>query len=446
MNLKKRWIVLLLVLIGVTAALEYSPRSVVIRSTLPPVSTCPCNDSPYGTSGFLDLLRESGMNVTVVTGLYDLKRLNTTGYDSVLLLVVAADHLGPNYASIAVEELAGHGLPVYVAVFDEYPTDGARVLLSEAAERFCGVKTPLVIAKVFPSNRKATIAFRDGLRLETGYTSYLSLRGTDLPVATSADIAWRNMYGYTVLAWVWPSSGASPKLWTPLAASCRGPGGGVLMVADSSIVINAALDSSPLYGEESLRLIKDLVGQGKVLVVVDQGMYLSQQARVAVSLHPSFLLLRAGKVYAEFERKALNVLGERSVIGALGVLAGSVLMAMSWASSSSASSVGEKKLRLPAASTVRLGGVSCSDIVSSLRRVNARGLIKRIRDPEVREEAYVYYREVVSYCTSGLAGRLFRVLSGGPGRAEVYRMYVLLVGILGVEPVIGFLEGTGRER
>ena len=440
MELKKRWIALIVLILGLTAALESSPRTVVLRTTLPPTSTCPCNDSPYGTSMLLDALRGEGMDVVIVSGPAEVRALNTTGYDSILLLSIAADAADERYASQLLDALESHGKQVFVAVVDEYPSQGELALADRAARDLCSTTDTLVIARIVPSNPNATAVFRDGVVLQTGYTSYISRPGSAEPVLVSTEPRPAAVGAYTIDAWVWPALEAQ-DVWAPLAARCTGAGGGVLLVADSSIFINEAFQASSLYREEAVGLIKS-VTSGRTLVVVDAGMYLSVQARIAVEVHPSFLIVGVARVYSSIEHRVLGLLGSRGLIGAVAVLAGVAVLLFSWGSSQAASGVGEKRARMPQPPPLEPAGLGCDEVLERARRSGLENLIDRIPDPEVKAEAMRLYGVILEECADrGLLGGLKRLLPGRRGRAG--QALVVLLGLLGLEPIYE-VEGAGR--
>ncbi len=439
MQLKKRWLLLTVLLIGAIASLEVAPRSVVIKMTLPATSSCPCNDSPYGTSKFLDLLRGHGFDVVIVPSLADLNLSNLSRYDNVVVLAVAPTNLSGGYPDKIFETLEPHTRRLIIAVFDEYPPDGEADLISKAEERLCGSGVGVVIAKLNPSNGRAVVHFADGTELESGYTSYLSYKGTDQPIAVynKPTTGQRLPGGLILQASVWPSSGQKSDIWTPLAATCSGPAGGVVVVADSSILINAALDANVSYGIESMRLINTTLTNGRTAVVILEDMYATSGVEVARRIHPSFLIIGVGRAYSSLEGRVLNALYRSGFGGLLALLVGGLIMLSTWASSNAATGMKGERRRAKARRQVLASEYrgSCGEVIEGLGRYDISRLIQGTVDPALRAEAERLYRVAVSGCKRGYLDILFP-FRAARREAEAYRAYRLLLALLGLKPAV----------
>jgi hypothetical protein len=277
----------------------------------------------------------------------------------------------------------------------------------------------------------------EGRTLSTGYTSYISLKGSQEPVKVSPHPIMGEVYGYRVMASVWPSSGVYKKSWTPLAVSCNGQIGGVLVVADSSILINKALNTSLLYANTSIDMIKNVAGNESMLIIVDESLYAETSASLILRLHPSFLILKVGRMYAQVESKLVELLDNRGLGWLFTLLFATIILLSTWASSRSSSGLGKrKKIKKEEVNLEKISANwNCRSIMEDIRANNIGNLINGIADELMREEARKLYKEIIDGCSDNLINVLLSMLSTKHVRS-VAEKYKLLKSILGLETTI----------
>ncbi len=441
MRLKKRWLILALILVGLFASLESAPRTFVIKMTVPVTSQCPCNPGPYGTSLFAGSLRDAGYEVRSVAYISDLQHLNLSNISSVVIVIIAPTNFSEKYVKDiqgTVEYLLSENKEVYIAVFDEYPRKEENSLLSWSEKNLCNEPIIAGIAMIVPTNPDVTVAFSDGSIVSSGYTSYVSVSGTQLPLSISEKPKMGKPYGYDILATVYPGPKTNPWYWYPLVAGCKSYKGGVLISADSSIIINLALETDPVYKNESVNLIKYLAPPNNTIVVFDEGVFANKTATVGIRLHPSFLLIQGSKIYAALEESALKALNKIGLKYLVVVLAGLIVMVASWGSSTASS--GLKIGRKEHAKPFRISNVrrpvrgSCEAILHDMRLRDIPGIIRGVVDPRTKEEALMRYRKIVNYCEPSVLSFMLRYL--GIRRLDLEREYGILLSLLGIEPAV----------
>lgn len=349
MALKKRWLILALLVIGLLASLQAVPREIVLKFTIPGNASFIENEGPYGTSLLAEYLEEKGLDVVTVPSIDAIRDLDLGNYQDIIYLVISPVNITSEYAMKNVytqlKDLTA-SKRVHLVVFDEYPTKG-EVLLAENFEKdICGDRYFIISDEVVPINEYATAIFYDRLQLPTGYTSFISSPDfKDRPLVSTpgvVDFTKLGILTYPVnplgLIWPGPEGGTS---WNLMAASCKGYKGGVVLVADSTIAINMAARNNTDYLEASYDLITATLpyNNNDTLVVIDEYIYSSNPQSLVVKLHPSILLIYLVKIYERVEGYALNRLSQENLAGLIAALLGLLILLASWLSTTYASRI-----------------------------------------------------------------------------------------------------------
>ncbi len=356
MALKKRWLILALLVIGLLASLQAVPREIVLKFTIPGNASFIENEGPYGTSLLAEYLQKKGLEIVTVPSIDAINNLDLDNYQDIIYLVISPVNFTSEYAMKKVyTQLTDLTVSkrVHLVIFDEYPTKG-EVLLAENFEKdICGDRYFIISDEVVPINEYATAIFYDGLQLPTGYTSFISSPDfKDRPLISTpgaVDFTKLSILTYPVnplgLVWPGPEGGTS---WNLMAASCKGYKGGVVLVADSTIAINMAAQNNTNYLEASYDLITATLpyNNNNTLVVVDEYIYSSNPQSLVVKLHPSFLLIYLAQIYDRIEGYALDRLSQANLAGLIAALLGLLILLASWLSTTYASRIKREEDRL----------------------------------------------------------------------------------------------------
>ncbi|MEB3765482.1 MAG: hypothetical protein GSR77_04890 [Desulfurococcales archaeon] len=463
MALKKRWLILALLVIGLLASLQAVPRQLVLKFTIPGNASFIENDGPYGTSLLAEYLQEKGLEIVTVPSIDAIDDLDLGNYQDIIYLVISPVNFTSEYAMKNVyTKLTDLTVSkrVHLVIFDEYPTKG-EILLAENFEKdICGERYFVISDEVTPINEYATAIFYNGIRLPTGYTSFISSPDfKDRPLVSTpgvVDFTKLSILTYPVnpLGLVWPGPEGGTN-WNLMAASCKGYKGGVVLVADSTIAINMAAENNTEYLEVSYDLITATLPymNNNTLVIIDEYIYSSNPQSLVVKLHPSFLLIYLVQVYDRIEGYALDRLSQANLAGLIAALLGLLILLASWLSTSYASRLkrredtllksiaGKKegKKRRLASMPGFIGSYHelqyvCERARKELKAMRIEDLMRAQDNSDLRRLMESLYREVEGSCRGGVNPVLaFLPVWGGRIR-RIRESVELLASLLRVRP------------
>lgn len=456
-----------LLLIALTASLEYTPRNILLRVAIPVNAPYPLNDSPSGTSILWRSLGEAGYKTAIVYGLSGLPRLENVT-DLVYLAVggTLPEDAGLGEAYNLMKSAADGGVRVHYMLFDENPKPPIVNLTLQVSRLICGVDPPGVIG-ILNSSLSTYYGVAGGREyvLPTGYTGYIEWMGA--PIAYPArptlpqDYGAEGPapshrgpqgYGYRVIAAAWPyPSPPHQGEWYAVGVECSSVKGSVVIVADSTITVN--LETGTV--SDSIEYLESLVGErvespGTTLVVSDEELYVApggEALQLVLSLHPSVLLVAVSRVYSSLESLALDALRSTG-LSALIVAA----VAATLVSAGVYSSIYGERRREPGKGRGRLS--LTLPFGSWARAYSACGVAERhARIPTLEggplgEEAARIAGRIASRCERVRGANLFFKLLpvwGGVGRSVEWDLAVLLAltGAYGYSEARRIARGEG---
>lgn len=322
--IRRRYIILILLILGITAALEAMPKEIVLYMDTPEWASSPLNQGPPGTSVFLGLLRKAGYEVVVLATFDDLRYLDR---DKVALVIISPEKITEGQA-YSLMKLAGRFDDLILIVADEYPYSGSQYLVESFSSRYCGITLNLDAPRDEPyyPTAYAIVGTAPGpagesYLLTTGYVAIVRSNLNPDPLQTMASEISKRMLppirlaldtprgtvDLVLLGAVSPYLGFQKAEWHPLAVYCTSSISnhrkGVLVIGDGSIFTNEALVSSQGYVNATLDLINYVTGgpdSGYTLVFFT-GPYAVGERSVAVRFHPSILFTSAIKAYRSIE-------------------------------------------------------------------------------------------------------------------------------------------------
>ncbi len=465
----KKWLYLALFIIALFASLEVTPRTVVMKLTIPSDSSFIDNTGPYGTSKLAEYLESKGLDVATISSIEQINELELNKYTDIIYLVIAPVNFTIDYANEVSSKLSDLMVSkrVHVVVFDEYPLEG-ETALSLKMEKNIGCSQSFIIkASSLLSNQHALIYFRDGVSLPSGYTSYIvNPSSPDIPlynIQVSPELFFQ-ISSYTgernviPLAFVWPGvEGGST--WSLVAGACKGGKGGVVLVADSTIAINMAGENDTRYLDESYKIIVSTIpesdrlsGSANILVVVDEYIYSSNPNSLAIRFHPSFIIVYLSSIYSNVEKTVIYKLEEHNLLGLVGLILGLLVVLSSWLATSYASRISSEEEKRRFGIKGRLGSVKrklalprffawhstlvneCERIRKSLASSNVEELIRLQEDPDSRALVEELYRELDALCKR--VNIIMQYLPiWGFRISRVREVYEILSGVLKLSPL-----------
>ena len=337
----KKIIGALMLFLAITAAVESRPRLLVLTLTTPPDSPSPLNPGPYGSSILASRLSaEESSEVVVLPDVSDLKRARLEA-DTIVFVVIGSDYLdrGVFEETVRVVEEATYGRlnnvrarSIMLLYADESPDEALLDPLLRLERRLCGRAEAIISPYTLGSDRAAVSIVGGEELLLTGYTSFIA-RSSD-PMTPL--IMWPIPPGdqareQGVLAIAWPSSPPlnPANLWYPVAYYCKGPLGGVILLADTTILINLAQNLTAEYTRLFTGIVREAVGgDGEVVYVFNLAHYSGRGFResVAVRFHPSILVINALNAYVGIESSMINFMTRIIPVFALGLISGVALL------------------------------------------------------------------------------------------------------------------------
>ncbi|MCE4601901.1 MAG: hypothetical protein F7B18_01820 [Desulfurococcales archaeon] len=333
MGLPKKTLAVLLIIIALTASLESMPRYLVASIAVPAPASGPTNESPYGTSRLVELASLMGYNVSIVYGPESLRALEAR---EVGVVLVAPYNTPEDYVERLDEvlgELRRARIVTYVLVADEF-NETANAVVEALHSDLCPFAPEPMLGGLMVQDSVKAVFYTGGhgvIEATTGRTSYIKVQGVDparglkppAPVVRPGPVTTWGVYAYA-----WPAGDPLPPLsWYPLAYKCQSiRGGGISLVADSTLLINKMLDDNRtriLAGE----ILRTSFGDPRdgLVIVFDQEPYLDPTLRADIRLrfHPSFILTTAASIYASLESQLLQVAAQHyPTLMAIALLAG----------------------------------------------------------------------------------------------------------------------------
>lgn len=317
MGIPKKTLAVLLIIIALTASLESMPRYLVASLAVPAPASGPTNESPYGASLLVELASGMGYNTTIVYGPESLEALDA---GEIGLVLVAPYNMPDDYVdrlASVVEALRQRGIIVYILIADEI-NETVNPLVETIHGDLCPFAPKPLIGTLMAQDSVRVAMYTGGhglLEATTGRTSYIDVPDAKLargltpppPLVKPGPVTTWGIYAYA-----WPAGDPLPPLtWYPLAYKCQSiRGGGLSVVADSTLLINKMLEDNGTrtMAGEILRTSFGPPRQGLVLAF-DQEPYLDPTLRADIRLrfHPSFILTTAASIYASLEEQVLAV-------------------------------------------------------------------------------------------------------------------------------------------
>jgi len=338
--IKRRYLAAALLFLLINAALEATPKDVVISLGISPTSASPRNPGPYGTSELAELLESEGYRVRIVASFGDIDYAVSKSASRVIVVVIAPENLSSSdvdalvnlqsrgYSFLIAGENIGNKLNKIVVPLSTLIC-GARISLLdpasigkayEATERDLlvtrlpggsfnvvptGYDVPVAeIGKPASSSRALTIGELSelGERLQAGGISSL------YPIAVSSSLqALQASGGYPVVG-----------------VACERPGQALVVLGDSTPFTNMALEKSSAARRFASDVFGYLAGSSRreeVDVVFINSFYAGNLS-VAFKFHPSILLNLVASYYSQLESKLPELLGASTFrLAMLGVAA-----------------------------------------------------------------------------------------------------------------------------
>ncbi|MCE4617911.1 MAG: hypothetical protein F7C37_00530 [Desulfurococcales archaeon] len=326
----KKLLAVILILIALTASLEYLPRNILLKVAIPTNAPYPLNEAPSGTSILWGKLEEKGYKTAIIYGASGLP-----GFENITDLVyLAVGGTLPENASLTeayalLSAAQSRGIRVHYILLDEYPMPPVVDLTIQASQLICRLNPPIVKG-ILNSTISTYYGIVDGKEyvMPTGYTGYITWTGD--PITYPArPVLPQNYEGYRIIAaaWPYPSQPYSGE-WYAVGAECRSSKGSVVIIADSTIAVNLETSVVNESVDYLLALIRDRVeSPNTTLIVSDEELYVSpgsQSLQLVLSLHPSVLLMALSRAYTALEKLALDSLQKVNltplVIGAIAAL------------------------------------------------------------------------------------------------------------------------------
>ncbi|MEB3860760.1 MAG: hypothetical protein GSR84_00890 [Desulfurococcales archaeon] len=338
MGLPKKTVAVLLIIIALTASLESMPRYLVASIAVPAPASGPTNESPYGTSRLVELASAMGYNTTIVYGSESLKSLEAR---EVGIVLVAPYNMPEDYVERldnVLEELRRSGVATYILLADEV-NETVNGIIEALHQDLCPFAPQPLLGGLMVQDSVKAVFYTSGhgvVEATTGRTSYIRVQGIE-PVRglkpPAPEVRPGPVTTWGVYAYAWPAGDPLPPLsWYPLAYKCQSiRGGGVNVIADSTLLINKMLEDNTtriLAGE----ILKTSFGPPRsgLVIAFDQEPYLDPTLRADIRLrfHPSFILTTAASIYASLESQLLQVAAQHyPTLMAITLLAGLIALA-----------------------------------------------------------------------------------------------------------------------
>jgi len=417
--LRRIYLAILIIVVGLNASLEATPKDVAVSLGLDPYSASPVNPGSYGTSVLVGLLEEEGYRVSVISSLEDLAYVPALERSKrVIVSLIAPDRVEPDELDSLLALASQSNTSFLIA------SENVEGFTAYIAYNVTKIKCNLPATIGYPLsstlyNATSHVALIIGMPGEhpsvvaSGYVSEVrlltnsTLRVTHLPPVRVNDSVYlvalaalpagyalsleRNLSDYRFIAGV----------------ACGGDKGNVVVLGDSTIFTNMALTSSEDYRRIVGEIYKYLSGDRPQdsLVVFIADMY-NRNTSAMIRFHPSLLLTTLALHYKALEDEAMNFIEARPyaaalLVGLLAVLVYSVMPSGVWRRASRELSelpsihnpprflgmgraTGPERLDLPSLCTIadallrRRLGLSMASIKTSPESISA------VRDEELR--------------------------------------------------------------
>lgn len=347
--IRRRFLIIVVILLLLNAALEATPKDVVISIGMDPLSASPRNPTPYGTSALAEELAKAGYRVAAVASPGDIPYVVRNNTGRVVIVIIAPDTLELGESQL----LASYaGNPLYSFLLAGENTNGIiGVLARNITRRVCSIEIAPASPKSAGYNESYLATSRDTLLarvpgnepilLSTGYVAPIVVYGPSAP----REQAGTSRQVYTIIGdntglpkgtlvlsdpqFLGSSLSESGSTWSPIAISlaleeamaangypvvgvvCQASvGSAIAVIGDSTIFTNMALRES-IYRNFSTSLVSYLakgVDPDHTVVVFITDIYRGNLS-VSLKFHPSILLNIAISYYKNLESLAREKLG-----------------------------------------------------------------------------------------------------------------------------------------
>ena len=349
--IRRRFLVIIAILLLLNAALEATPKDVVISIGMNPLSASPRNPTPYGTSALAEELAKAGYRVAVVASPGDIPYVVRNDTRHLVVVIIAPDTLEPGETQLLSSYASD---PSYSFLLAGENTNGIIGMLARnITHRACQLEIAPASPESAGYNESYLATSRDTLLarvpggepmlLTTGYVApivvygrwaqgeqastsghvyVVSNNGSGLPRGTLV-LTDPQLLGMTL--------SESGSAWSPIAVSlaleeamatsgypvvgvvCQTPGGSsVAVIGDSTIFTNMALKEG-IYRNFSTNLIGYLArgaDPSHTVVVFLTDIYRGNLS-VSLRFHPSILLNIGIRYYKNLENFVREKLGSR---------------------------------------------------------------------------------------------------------------------------------------
>lgn len=342
MVVDRKLVIVMIIILALVAALEARPRLLVMTLSTPPDSPSPLNPGPYGSSILASRLssREES-SVIILPELPDLERARIES-DYIALVIIGSDYLEAPVMERTidlVEDIIYGRLPgvsgrLILVYADERPKEEFLDDLERLQAILCGEARALISPRTLSRNTTAVVhAWSDEI-LVTGYTSYISKASNPLePLALWREYPRSGLLEDGIIAVAWPSTQpiSLPNMWYPLAYYCEGPLGGVILIADSTLLINLAQNVTEEYLALLANTVELIAGGSSVTYVFVAEHYTSDEfeGSVAAGIHPSILIISLLNTYYSLEPSLVDFITRVMPLFALGLISGMALILLS---------------------------------------------------------------------------------------------------------------------
>jgi hypothetical protein len=346
--LRRTYLAILIIIIGLNASLEAMPKDVVVSLGFDPHSASPVNPGPYGTSELVELLKEKGYRVSVISSLGDLAYVPALRRSSrVIVSIIAPDRIDRDELN-SLLALAAQANTSFLIASENI--EGFTAYISyNITETKCGLPVtigyPLGSTLYNATSSAALIIGMPGRRpgvVATGYVSEVRLLGIPTPEIARLPPLRVNEGVYLIALAALPAGYALSlghnlsNYRFPAGVACDKGRGKVVVLGDSTIFTNMALSSSKDYQSIVEEIFSYLAGNETrdSLVVFLADVY-NGNTSVAMKFHPSMVLTTLALHYKTLEDEAMGFIGARPyiasiLIGLMAVLVYSVMPTGMW--------------------------------------------------------------------------------------------------------------------
>ncbi len=320
------------IIIAILASMEVRPRTLVLSFAMTEASPSPLNDGPLGTSIMAETLEEAGFRVVVLAEARDLVEL-ALSERRLAVIIIGSEYFTERASKGMIEALTilsemmdrGGLERLSFLLADELPTEDFRRVMFKAQEALCA-ESILDIGGFMEVESTIAEFYLAGstYRVATGLTApvYSLIQGgvavAPLPPGSETLIESPEGVEASMVAYAWPSTRPLKGLWYPLAGLCSSPRGAVLVVGDTSLFLNAAIESGATTRDLLVDMARTLLGGGEGTVVFIQEHYVSEDLynSIVVRILPSILLITLVDSYRSVEGRVLDAIASNGPLAA----------------------------------------------------------------------------------------------------------------------------------